>query len=87
MAYEQPRTLTRPQPHFLKNSDYCQALKTLLEAKDLFVNHLPSSGNYVQTFSTLYDSIASVYLLLKDNFNELLMLKKSIDIRISFFRK
>jgi tetratricopeptide (TPR) repeat protein len=69
--------------YFLKKSDYFQALEKLLQAKELFENYLPSSDQFVHIFSTLFDSIALVYLLLKDNLNALIMLKKSIDIRIS----
>jgi tetratricopeptide (TPR) repeat protein len=68
----------------MKKSDYHQALDKFLEAKVLFETHLTLTNNSARTFIPLYDSLALVYLLLNDKFNTLIMLKRSIDIRISY---
>ncbi|CAF5119902.1 unnamed protein product [Rotaria sp. Silwood1] len=69
---------------FIKKSDYSQALEKLLQAKELFENDLPSYDNFAHIFVTLFNSIALVYALLKDNFNALIMLKKASDIQMCF---
>jgi hypothetical protein len=70
----------------IKRNDYSQALEKFSEAKFLFEKHLLLSHRSAIKFVRLYDSIALVHLLLKDNFNALIMLKKSIDIRLTYLR-
>ncbi|CAF5102418.1 unnamed protein product, partial [Rotaria sp. Silwood1] len=69
---------------FMKKSDYSQALEKLLQAKELFENDLPSYDNFTRTFASLFEDIALVYALLKDNFNALIMLKKACDMHMCF---
>ncbi|CAF1397698.1 unnamed protein product [Rotaria sordida] len=69
---------------FMKKNDYSQALKNLLQAKELFEKHVPSYNDFFHIFSPLFESIALVYALLKDYFNALIMLKKVSDIHMSF---
>jgi tetratricopeptide (TPR) repeat protein len=70
--------------YLIKKRDYSQALEKLLQAKQLFESDVASSNRSIQTFSRLFNSIALVYLHLKDNFNALTMLKRVIDIRTTF---
>ncbi|CAF1309606.1 unnamed protein product [Rotaria sordida] len=69
---------------FMKKNNYSQALKNLLQAKELFEKHVTSYNNFRDIFSSLFESIALVYALLKDNFNALIMLKKLHDVHMSF---
>ncbi|CAF4840244.1 unnamed protein product, partial [Rotaria sp. Silwood1] len=69
---------------FMKKSYYSQALEKFLEAKLLLENHPPPYDRFVHLFSTLFNSIALVHALLKDNFKALIMLKKALDICTSF---
>ncbi|CAF3025809.1 unnamed protein product [Rotaria sp. Silwood2] len=71
----------------LKKSKYTQALEKLLQAKDILENYLPPQHCLVSKFCTLFDSIALAYLLLKQDFDALIMLKKSIDIRMGYDSK
>ena len=69
---------------FMTKSDYSQASENLLQAKELFENHLPSYDEFVEKFSRLFSTIALIHLLLKQNFEALIMLKKVVDIYSSF---
>ncbi|CAF1503399.1 unnamed protein product [Rotaria sordida] len=69
---------------FMKKNNYSQALKNFLQAKELFEKHVTSDNNFRDIFSSLFESIALVYALLKDNFNALIMLKKLHDVHMSF---
>ncbi|CAF3667846.1 unnamed protein product [Rotaria sp. Silwood1] len=82
--FQRANTLYSMDLYFMKKSDYSQALEKLLQAKELFENDLSSYDNFADIFSSLFAYIALVYALLKDNFNALIMMKKAIDIRMSF---
>lgn len=69
---------------WMKKSDYHQALEKFLAAEVLLKTHLPLTNDSASTFISLYDSLALNYVLMKDRFNALVMLKKSIDIRASY---
>ncbi|CAF2948621.1 unnamed protein product [Rotaria sp. Silwood2] len=64
----------------LKQSKYSQALEHFLQSKEIYKKHFTTSKSVVSKFSRLLLSIALVYLLLKDNFKGLLMLKEAVDI-------
>ncbi|CAF4263536.1 unnamed protein product [Adineta steineri] len=68
-----------------RNNKYRESLEIFLEAARLFKTHLPTSDNFNQKFCTLYDSMALIHFMSKDYFKALIMLKKSIDIRISSY--
>ncbi|CAF1033956.1 unnamed protein product [Adineta steineri] len=68
----------------IKQCNYRQAIEILLQAKQLFKDHLPPHGQFVRTFSKLFESIAIAYLHLKEYFNALIMWKRAIDVRITF---
>jgi tetratricopeptide (TPR) repeat protein len=68
----------------MKKGDFPQALEKLLQAKELYENGLPSYNLFVKKLGRLFETMALVYLLLKDNFNALAMWKRSIDVRSSF---
>ena len=72
---------------FMKTGDFPQALKKLLETKQLLENHVPSYDCFVKKFARLLDSLAWIYLRSNDNFNALVMWKGAIDIRTSFLIK
>ncbi|CAF1343900.1 unnamed protein product [Rotaria sordida] len=82
--FQRANTLYSMGQCFMKKNDYSQALKLLLQAKELFENHLPSHDEFEYIFSTLFLNIALVYALLKDNFHALIMLKKASDIFMIF---
>ncbi|CAF1166622.1 unnamed protein product [Adineta steineri] len=69
----------------LRNNKYRESLEIFLEAARLLKTHLPTSDNFNQKFCTLYDSMALIHFMSKDYFKALIMLKKSIDIRISSY--
>ncbi|CAF4169923.1 unnamed protein product, partial [Adineta steineri] len=50
----------------INQCNYWQAIEILLQAKQLFKDHLPPHGQFVQTFSKLFESIAIANLLNPD---------------------
>ncbi|CAF1344745.1 unnamed protein product [Rotaria sp. Silwood1] len=64
----------------LKQSKYSQALEQFLQSKEIYQQHFIGSKTVVIKFSRLFLSIALAYILLKDYFKGLLMLKEAVDI-------
>ena len=64
--------------------DLDQALKSLLEAKKLLLKEPPSWDQFARHWSTLFDSIALIYLQREDYLKALVNWKQGINIRCSF---
>lgn len=64
--------------------DLDQALKNLLEAKELLLKEPPSWDRFARHWSTLFDNIALIYLQREDYLKALVNWKQGINIRCSF---
>ncbi|CAF1369903.1 unnamed protein product [Didymodactylos carnosus] len=66
---------------YIRKRDYSQALENLSQAEQLYkTNRSPDTPSF-NTFATLYDNLALVYLFLNDDLKALTMWKKALDIR------
>ncbi len=69
--------------YFIIKGNYDQALKNLLQAKQLFTDNLPSYDGFANKFASIYYAIAYIKFIFNKNFEALIMWKKAIDIMMS----
>jgi tetratricopeptide (TPR) repeat protein len=70
--------------HLLKEFQFSEALKQLLEAEKIFQKHLSFRDLVVQKLVKIYEHVAFIYLCSNDFFNALTMWRRAINIRMSF---